>query len=275
MEKIKNALSIDLEEWYQGILQIDSKDWPRHENRINIGLEKILDILSRRNIKATFFVLGYLAEKNPKAVKAIADAGHEIASHGWGHRPVYELSMQQFREDVARSKRVLESITNTKVIGYRAPLFSVTKKSLWALDILKDLGFEYDSSVFPTKNFCYGIPDAPLTKYNAGAKGIIEFPMSVIKVFGFSLPVCGGFYMRALPYFMTKHGIRHFNKHKGPAVFYMHPWELDADKPKIALSLVWKIIHEYNIGTMENKFKKLTNDFEFTSIKEVLFGTQG
>jgi len=234
-----------------------------------------LDILSANQAKATFFILGYAAEKNPLIVEAIARAGHEIAVHGYGHRPVYELSPDEFKEDVKRSKEILELISKTRVIGYRAPFFSITKKSLWALDILHDLGFEYDSSVFPTKNFMYGIPDAPHTIYKAGDKGILEFPMSVNRFFGVNIPACGGFYLRALPYFVTEYGIRRFNSKGYPAIVYMHPWELDVHKPKVRLPLRWKIVHEYNIASMEKKIRRLTKVFEFTTIKEVLFGTQG
>ncbi len=270
--KIKNALSIDVEDWYQGILQIKQEGWPKYENRIKQGLDKILRILDTYKTKATFFILGYLAEKQPDVINKISCAGHEIASHGYWHKLIYNQTPQEFREDVARSKDAIESITKKKVRGYRAPFFSITKDSLWALEILNDLGFDYDSSIFPVKNFLYGIPDADGSIHKISDTDITEFPLSVLKINGFRFPVCGGFYLRSLPYLISSCGIRSFNRSGQPVVVYLHPWELDIDKPKIPMGLKWKIIHEYNIATMENKLKLLVRDFYFTSIEEVLFG---
>jgi len=271
-DKIKNALSIDVEDWYQGILQVKQEDWPKYENRVKHGLDNILTILDAHKIKATFFILGYLAEKQPGIVSMISGAGHEIASHGYWHKLVYRLTPQEFREDVTRSKVAIESITKKKVRGYRAPFFSIVKDSLWALEILNDLGFDYDSSIFPMKNFLYGIPDADGNIYKISGTNMTEFPLSVLKISGFRFPVCGGFYLRSLPYWISACGIRSFNRKGHPAVVYMHPWELDRAKPKIPMGLKWKFIHEYNIATMENKLKLLVKDFYFTSIEEVLFG---
>jgi len=268
---MKNALSVDLEDWYNGILQIRYTDWHLYEHRLEKNLSKIIELLDRHNIRATFFVLGYIAEKFPSLVKMIAEKGHEIASHGYNHRPVFTLSSQEFREDVLRAKKIIEDVSGIKVSGYRAPFFSIRKDSLWALDILKETGFVYDSSIFPVKNFLYGIPDAPRKIYKIEGNGLIEFPLSVVGSSGMVMPVCGGFYMRAMPYNMIKWGLSYFNKKHGPAIVYLHPWELDIDKPKIKMKLKWKIIHEYNIGSMGNKLERLVKDFQFTSIKEVLF----
>lgn len=275
MPGIKNALSLDIEDWYQGILQIDQSNWHNYESRLIQNVEKILALLSSARAKATFFILGYVAEKYPKLVSRIAQAGHEIASHGYSHRLVYAQTQDEFYDDVLRSKNIIESITKTKIKGYRAPFFSIRKDCLWALDILVDLGFEYDSSIFPVKNFLYGIPDAPRRIYKAGNKGIWEFPLSVLNIFGFRLPICGGFYLRALPYFITKLGLKYINKKMIPAIIYMHPWEIDVGKPKISMKLKWRMIHNYNINGMEDKFKQLVKDFYFTSIEEVLFGGRG
>jgi len=270
--KMKNALSVDVEDWYQGILQIGYNQWSQYEERLSKGLNKVLDLFAKYNARATFFVLGYIADKFPEAVERIARGGHEVASHGYYHRPIFEQTPQEFEEDVSRSKKIIESITNTKVKGYRAPFFSVRKDTLWALDILEELGFEYDSSIFPTKNFLYGIPDSAHTAYKAGKGKLVEFPLSVIGRGRFTIPVCGGFYMRVMPYKLIKHGIRHFNRSKGPAVIYMHPWELDKEKPKLPMPLKWRIIYDYNIKTMGSKIERLINDFSFTTIGEVLFG---
>lgn len=272
INRIKNALSIDTEDWYQGILQIDYRDWSNYKNRIKDNLEKILSILGEYKVTATFFVLGYLAERYPELVIHIANKGHEIASHGYYHRLVYQQTKEEFRKDVLRSKEILESIIKSEIKGYRAPFFSITKDSLWALEVLKDCGFEYDSSIFPTKNFLYGIPDAPRTIYRVKDIGIIEFPLSVSNIIGIRVPVCGGFYLRALPYSLTKIGIRCFNRKGWPVVVYLHPWEIDVSKPRIPMAMKWKIIHEYNISKMENNLNRLIKDFSFTTISEVLFG---
>jgi len=272
VNRIKNALSIDVEDWYQGILHIKQQDWPEYEDRLGQGLDKILRILDAHKAKATFFVLGYIAEKQPGIVNRILGAGHEVASHGYWHKLIYNQTPQEFREDIVRSKEAIERIIKKKVRGYRAPFFSITKDSLWALDILSDLGFDYDSSIFPVKNFLYGIPGADDKIHKIVNTNMTEFPLSVLKINGFKFPVCGGFYLRSLPYLISACGIRSFNRGGHPAVIYMHPWELDTQKPKIPMGLKWKIVHEYNIAGMENKFKRLIRDFCFTSIEEVLFG---
>lgn len=269
--EIKNALSVDFEDWYNGMLQIKQEDWHLYENRLGKSLGRITELFDRYNVKATFFVLGYVAEKFPALVKMIAEKGHEIASHGYDHRPVFTMAPGEFREDALRAKKIIEEVSGVKVSGYRAPFFSIRKDTLWALDILKETGFRYDSSIFPTKNFLYGIPDAPHTIYSIKSSGLIEFPLSVVKKCGVTIPVCGGFYMRALPYKVIKWGISYFNRTKGPAVIYLHPWELDKDKPKIKMKLKWKIIHEYNIRSMDKKIERLVKDFRFTTISKVLF----
>lgn len=269
--QIKNALSIDFEDWYQGIFQIGYSDWGRYENRLGKSLSMVMDLLEKHRIRATFFVLGYIADRFPGLVEMIAEKGHEVASHGYYHRPIFEQTPEEFRQDLLRSKKAIESIAGVRTKGYRAPFFSIREDTLWALDIIKELGFEYDSSIFPTKNFLYGIPDAPQTIYSIKGNGLIEFPLSVVKKGGMTIPVCGGFYMRALPYQVIKWGISYFNRTKGPAVVYLHPWELDTGKPKIKVELKWKMIYEYNLHTMKKKLERLVEDFEFTTISEVIF----
>jgi len=272
--RVRNALSIDLEDWYHGVLQINYADWHQYENRLEKSLSLILNLLNRHHAHATFFVLGDIANKFPEFIKLIVENGHEIASHGYYHRSIFKQTPQEFKEDVSRSKKVLESITGLTIKGYRAPFFSITKETLWALDILKELGFKYDSSIFPTKNFLYGISDAPQTIYKVADGSLIEFPLSVIKKCRITIPICGGFYLRMLPYLLIKWGISSFNDSLGPTVVYLHPWELDVEKPKIniPMSFKWKIIYECNIKTMKKKIERLLDDFQFTTISKVLFG---
>ena len=272
--QFKNALSIDVEDWFQGVLAIKYSEWENYPSRLETCLFRILDILRSYSVKATFFVLGYTAERHPDIIRQIAREGHEIACHGYAHRLIYTQSKEEFRRDTLMAKEAIEKIAETKVKGFRAPFFSITSKSIWALDILAELGFSYDSSVFPVKNFLYGIPDAPHTIYAIGTNGLVEFPLSVVKVAGFKLPICGGFYLRSLPYIVTKYGIKHFNQKGYPVVIYMHPWEIDIEKPKVSMRLKWKIIHEYNIGKMQKKFESLIKDFSFTTISEVLNGAR-
>jgi len=270
--EIKNALSIDFEDWFHGMLQVNYTEWGKYESRLRKNLDFILNLLKTSNTKATFFILSHIAEKFPQMVEEIARDGHEVASHGYHHRPIFEQTPQEFKDDVSRSKDMIEGIIKDRIVGYRAPFFSVRKDTLWALDVLGEVGFEYDSSVFPTKNFLYGIPDAPLRPYRVNNGKMVEFPLSVVKILGRALPVSGGFYMRSLPYFVTKLGLR-FYGHKGwPAVVYLHPWEVDVDKPKIPMLLPfkWRLIYEYNIAKMKKKFEALIGDFEFTTIKETL-----
>lgn len=270
--EIKNALSIDLEDWYHGMLQVNYTEWDKYESRLRKNLDFILDLLKVSHTKATFFILGHIAEKFPEFVKDIAMDGHEVANHGYYHRPIFEQTQEEFKNDVSCSKIIIENIIKKEVTGYRAPFFSVREDTLWALDVLNDLGFKYDSSVFPTKNFLYGIPDAPLRPYRVNKSDLIEFPLSVVKILGVTVPVSGGFYMRLLPYWVTKLGLRFYRHKEWPAVIYLHPWELDVDKPKIPVKLPfkWKMIYEYNIEKMKTKFELLLKDFEFTTIEETL-----
>lgn len=272
--QFKNALSVDVEDWFQGMLGVNYREWANFQPRLEISLNKILGILRARSLKATFFVLGYIAHKQPDIIKRISDEGHEIACHGYAHKLVYSQSKEEFRQDVSAAKEAIEKVIKRKIYGFRAPFFSITRDSLWALDILAELGFTYDSSIFPVKNFLYGIPEAPQTIYRAGTAGkIIEFPLSVVKIKKLRLPVCGGFYLRCLPYALCSWGIKHFNKEGWPAVVYLHPWEMDIEKPRLQMGLKWRIIHECNINKMQEKFERLIKDFSFTTISGVLNGS--
>ncbi len=267
---MKNILQIDLEDWY---CDIDPKEWHCQESRVIGATEKVLSILEDTRSKATFFVLGYVAEQSPGLIKTIEGAGHEIATHGYGHRRITDQAPDEFREDLQRSLRILMEITGEKVTGYRAPQFTVMKETLWALDILKEEGMTYDSSIFPVKTPLYGLPDSTLFPYTIGhdrivdGNGLIEIPLSVYRVplLEKRIPIAGGFYLRFFPYFFIRHAINKLNKAGNVAVCYVHPWEFDPDKPRID-SLKW--YHYYRLSSTEAKFRKLTEEFEFISTKE-------
>ena len=272
-----NILQIDMEDWY---CDLDPGEWGKYEPRVEAATETVLSILKESGNRATFFVLGHVAEKFPGLVSKIDRAGHEIASHGYNHRRIPDQTPEEFEDDVKRSIELLQSITGKKVKGYRAPQFTVMKETLWALDILKRQGMEYDSSVFPVKTPLYGIPDAPLFPYviktaEAGdSKGLVEVPLSVYKppVLGKNIPVAGGFYFRFFPYFFLSYALRKLNREGNVAVCYMHPWELDPGKPRVE-GLKW--YHYYRLSAMEGKFRKLVRDFRFISTQEWIENERG
>jgi polysaccharide deacetylase family protein (PEP-CTERM system associated) len=212
-----------------------------------------------------------VAERTPAVVKEIQAAGHDIASHGYAHQIIYHQTPEQFAQDVRRSLQVIEDITGNKVLGFRAPSFSVTKRSLWAIEILQSLGLAYDSSVFPILHDLYGIPDAPRRPYQI-AEGFWEFPMTTIRVLGANLPVGGGAYLRVFPYWWTRWGIRQANSDIGPAVVYLHPWELDPGHPRIKTSRLNHFRHYTNLEKTEDRLVALCNDFHFTSLRRLLDG---
>jgi polysaccharide deacetylase family protein (PEP-CTERM system associated) len=267
-----NVLSIDCEDWFQG-LEIGIEEWDKFESRLEKNLLKLLSLLEETKTKATFFILGYVAEKFPHLVKVIAQEGHEIGNHGYSHQFVYKQSPSEFREEMQKSIELLERLSGQKVVSYRAPFFSITQSSLWALEILSDLGIVLDSSIFPVINYRYGIPQSPrfphwiMTK--KGAR-ILEFPISTIRILGKNIPVAGGAYFRIFPYQFTKAGIKSLNNRNRPAIFYLHPWEIDPEHPKLKLPLRISLTHYYNLAGTERKFKKLLQDFRFIPLKKVL-----
>jgi len=270
-EKILNALTIDIEDWFhvENLKEaIKFEDWPKYEGRVNKNVDKILRLLKEKNVKATFFILGWIAEYFPKIVLKIAKQGHEIATHGYKHDLIYKQKPKEFEKDLKKSIDLIEKITNKKVLGHRAASFSITNKSLWAIDILKKHGLKYDSSVFPIKRKTYGIPEAPKLPYNI-KKDFLEFPLSTINFLGKNIPIGGG-YFRITPYFITKWIIKKINKQKRPTIFYLHPWEFDPDQPRLKISFFKRFRHYTNLDKTEKRFKKLLTDFEFAPVKEVL-----
>lgn len=270
---IKNYLTIDVEDYYQvaafdNIVNIE--DWDNYESRVDANTRRILALLAQHQVKATFFVMGWIAERHPELVKEIQHQGHEIGCHSYCHRKIYQLTPDEFREDTKRAKTIIEDITGVPVRGYRAPSYSITKKSLWALDILEEMGFEYDSSIFPIYHDNYGIPDAPRFEYKLPNHDMKEYPISTSLIMGRKIPVAGGGYFRLFPYWFTKMALKKINdKEKKPFIFYLHPWEVDPGQPRMAGAKLLSRFRHYN--NLEKTAERLTNlllDFDFGFISQ-------
>jgi polysaccharide deacetylase family protein (PEP-CTERM system associated) len=268
--QITNAMTIDFEDWYQG-LEIPYAEWDKFEDRIPFVSEKLLRILDEENTKATFFILGYVAEKHPNIIKEIEAAGHEIATHGFSHTLIYTQKPKVFRGEIERAIGFLEDLTGKKVVGHRAPFFSITKDSLWALDILGELGVEYDSSIFPVLNYRYGIAGSPRFPYKIEREHytLKEFPVSTLQLPKVTLPISGGAYFRIYPYQMTKQCLKAVNRTGQPITFYLHPWELDPKHPRLDLPRRISLTHYFNLGATEHRFRKLLRDFKFAPMRDV------
>lgn len=277
MQSVVNAFSVDVEDYFQVAAlapAIPRDSWCQREPRVERNTECILGRLAERGVRGTFFVLGWIAERHPTLVKRIRAAGHEIASHGYSHRLIYGQSHSEFRAETDRSKRLLEDLTGTEVIGYRAASFSITRQSLWALDVLIDLGFQYDSSIFPIRHHRYGIPEAtrePARICAPSGRMLAEFPLATARIGGFNLPVSGGGYFRLLPYWVTRSGLRQINRREGrPAAFYLHPWEIDPEQPRVRVGRLSSLRHYTNLRRCEARLQRLLQDFKFDSMSAVL-----
>jgi polysaccharide deacetylase family protein (PEP-CTERM system associated) len=275
-----NALSVDVEDYYQ-VSAFESvvrfEEWGRRESRVEWNTHRVLDLLDEHQIKATFFVLGWVAERNPTLVRIISKRGHEVASHGYSHQLIYTQTPEEFREETRRAKKIVEDIIGGPIIGYRAASYSITTESLWALDVLAEEGFEYDSSIFPIRHDRYGIPGHERfhhVLYGKGHLSIAEVPLSTLRIAGLNLPVAGGGYLRLLPYALTHLALLYLNRQEGqPAVVYFHPWEIDPDQPRVDASRMSRFRHYTNLGCMENKLRKLLTNFSFAPIREVYAGS--
>jgi len=274
-DTIWNALTVDVEDYFMVsafAAGIKFEDWPRYECRVERNTHRILELFARFGVKGTFFVLGWVAENYPALVKDIQAAGHEIASHGYNHRLIYDLSHDEFREDIRRAKRAVEDITGMPVKGYRATSYSIVKETFWALDILLEEGFRYDSSIYPIHHDRYGVPGAQrffhTIKTRAGA--IMEIPPTTFTLLGQNIPAAGGGYFRLYPLPLTKAIIRRINEiEKKTAVIYIHPWEIDVDQPRLNGSLFTKFRHYVNLGTTEQKLAECMKEFKFKPISEI------
>ena len=275
-DRIPNALTVDVEDYFHVSAfaeAIRREDWDRIEPRYEANTRRVLGMFGESGVRATFFVLGWVAERSPHLVRQIAEAGHEVACHGYSHQLVYRQTRAEFEAETRLSKRILEDAAGCPVTGYRAASYSITRDSLWALDVLLEAGFEYDSSVFPVRHDRYGIPDAPTLPTAVTTPGggtIVEFPLSVARWGGLNVPVAGGGYFRLFPYAVTRAGLRQLERRSQPAVFYLHPWEVDPDQPRIDARWFSRFRHYNNLHQFEPRLKRLLDDFAFSTMRGVL-----
>lgn len=273
---IQNALTVDVEDYFHVSAfanSINRTDWDNHVSRVEKNTHRLMDLFDEAQVKATFFVLGWVADRNTSLIKEIAHRGHEVACHGYSHQLIYNQTPDVFREETIRSKALLEDIVQVPVRGYRAASYSITDNSLWALDILAEAGFEYDSSIFPIRHDRYGIPDAkemPHVLQTPQGHSLVEFPLSTAKIFNHKLPVAGGGYFRLYPYALTKAGLRQINRRQQPFIFYLHPWEIDPDQPRVEASWFSRFRHYNNLGKCEVRLQRLLKDFQFSTAIAVL-----
>jgi polysaccharide deacetylase family protein (PEP-CTERM system associated) len=271
-----NAMTVDVEDYFHVSVfdgLIPRTRWSELESRVAANTNRLLDMFAAADVRATFFVLGWVAERCPRLVRRIASAGHELASHGYAHRIVYDQTPETFRNDVRRAKRVIEDAGGVEVHGYRAPSYSVTPRSLWALDILVQEGYRYDTSIFPIRHDRYGIPLSPRYPYRIPTESgeLIEAPASTVRVAGLNLPVAGGGYFRILPYWWTRWGIARINRsERQSAIFYIHPWEIDPDQPRLPAGLLSRFRHYFNLHQTQKRLGQLLRDFRFVTVESLL-----
>lgn len=268
-----NAFTVDLEEWYQGLTATNPliERWPTFESRVVPATERLLGILRAHEVTATFFVLGDVADRYPALVEGIHAEGHELGVHGYYHRFTSHLTPDDFMREVERSMRAVERITGQTPVGHRAPYFSIDRRTLWAFECLYAAGIRYDSSVFPTRNTLYGYPDAPRFPYRLDEYALVEFPLSTVRVGPATVPIAGGFYLRALPYAVIRWGIRRINRQGQPAIMYVHPWELDLGQRYDRVTPRERLTHYYGRHRLEEKLHRLLSDFTFTSLGTILW----
>jgi polysaccharide deacetylase family protein (PEP-CTERM system associated) len=274
---ITNAMTVDVEDYFHvaALAQsIDRSKWDSMEYRAESSTHRLLDLFDVSRIHATFFVLGWVARRSPELIREIQRRGHEVASHGMSHKLVFNQTPEEFSRETYESKALLEDIIGAPVIGYRASTYSITKRSLWALDILHEAGFSYDSSIFPIRHDVYGIPDASQVPSRiATPKGasIVEFPMSTAPMFGTRIPVSGGGYFRLLPYWLTRKGLSKLNHELArPFIFYLHPWEVDPGQPRVRTSWKSRLRHYTNLDRCESRLRRLIGEFRFGRVRDVL-----
>jgi polysaccharide deacetylase family protein (PEP-CTERM system associated) len=268
---MRHAFTVDVEDWFQGI-PISAEARAKAEHRLERGTDFILDQMARYGHRGTFFVLGPVAEKYPAMVRKIAASGHEVGCHGWSHDLLYEMTPERFHDETRRATDVISSLLGRPVTAYRAAYFSITRKSFWALETLARLGYRYDSSIFPVHNWRYGIPDFEPRpqRVETPAGPIMEFPLSVRPILGKKLPAAGGAYFRIYPYALTRSNIRWLEAQGRPVMFYIHPWELDPDHPRVPFHWKPRLTHYVNLRYGRGRLARLLSEFEFGPLQEVL-----
>ncbi len=272
---VRHALTVDVEEHFMVEAFADCiapKDWLQFDSRVEANTRRVLELFSRHGVRATFFLVGWTAERNPELVREILSAGHEIGCHSHLHRAIWTLRPDDFRADLKQAMAAIEDAAGKKVVGFRAPTFSIVKRTLWALDILLEEGLRYDSSIFPIHHDCYGVPDAPTSIFEwiLPAGRLYEMPMTTLQVLGRNLPAAGGGYLRLLPLWYNRWALRGLQRRGKPAIVYLHPWELDPAQPRIPARWKSRLRHYTNLNKMESRLETLLNEFRFAPAGEVL-----
>ena len=274
MMEVTNAFSVDVEDYFHVEAlssAVDRGQWAALDYRAEANTRRLLELVAAEGVRGTFFVLGWVAKRSPSLVRDIHAAGHEVACHGLTHQLVYKQSRQTFTDETREAKQRLEDATGVRVRGYRAATYSIIRESLWALEVLEELGFDYDSSIFPIRHDLYGIPDAPRFSYRPGPGRLLEVPITTVEWMGQRLPCGGGGYFRLLPYRLFRAGLRRVNSRDGQSgVFYCHPWEIDPQQPRFeGLSFRSRFRHYTNLDTMEGRLRRLLRDFRWGRMDEV------
>ncbi|KAB7622846.1 XrtA system polysaccharide deacetylase [Alkalilimnicola sp. S0819] len=272
-----NAMTVDVEDYFHVAAfasRIDPGDWDRYPSRVEANTHRLLALFAERQVRATWFVLGWVARRHPQLVKAIAAGGHEVACHGMSHQLIYRQSVARFRAETLAARKLLEDLSQQPVEGYRAASYSITRRSLWALDVLAEAGFLYDSSIFPVHHDRYGIPGAPRRPHRRSTPGgasLVEFPPATARFGPLCLPCAGGGYFRLYPYSLTRYLLKRCNGQDGqPFMFYLHPWELDPDQPRLPAGRLSRFRHYLNLHRCESRLTALLADFRFTTARRVL-----
>ncbi len=268
---VEHIFSVDVEDYFQVSAFeriVDRREWDRFPSRVERNTDVLLDLLHRYDAKGTFFTLGWVADRHPQVVRRIVAAGHEIASHGWWHQRVTSINQTQFREDVYASKALLEDVSGTRVAGYRAPSFSITPQTEWALDTLIDVGYQYDSSLFPIHRANYGFPNTPPIPHviHRQRGDIVEFPLATVRMGRKLIPAAGGGYLRHFPYAIIRRAFRDHARAGTSAVFYIHPWEIDPEQPRLAAPALTRVRHYRNLDKTLPRIERLLSEFRFTSV---------
>lgn len=272
---LPDALSVDVEEYFHATVfegSIAREEWESRRGRVAGPVHRLLDLFAEWEVRATFFFLGWVAERDPGLVRAVSEAGHELGSHGYEHRLVPDLGPELFREDVRKTKRLLEEMTGRQVRGYRAPTFSITRRTTWALPILAEEGYTYDSSIFPIRHDRYGFPGFPRrpVRIRFGARSLVEFPLSTWRVCGANLPISGGGYLRHFPLWVIERGRRAVRREGLPFLLYLHPWEIDPGQPEVPLSRLSRARHYRGIAGVGARLEKLVAGRPFRALGEVI-----
>jgi polysaccharide deacetylase family protein (PEP-CTERM system associated) len=278
---IRNAMTVDVEDYFQVSAfepHVRREDWDHQACRVRGNVDRILGLFDEHGVKATFFVLGWMAELYPEMVRGLADEGHEVASHGYEHVRVVNHSPEAFRQDIRRARALLEDTTGTPVRGYRAASYSIGRDNLWALDELLEAGHEYSSSIYPIHHDLYGMPEAPRFAFrHNGDAGLLEIPVTTVEIGSRKFPCGGGGYFRLFPYALSRWALRRVNEHDGQsAVFYFHPWEIDPDQPRQNdIGLKTRVRHYLNLGRTEARLVRLMQDFTWGRMDEVFLESRG